>query len=187
MSNSAFGVIRVVAKSKDTLDRLEKILTYKDNEFFVYRCSFFGAFSCVSEHNGLFVRDYEIEGANDCEHLFASEEDKDDLLFLGYEKDENGQENLEKKIYGTAHRTNLVELAKTLDFGCELFSEEPSCAFCEHILCNHLGEVDVELGDYIEEYPLDENGEPDESAEPTISHTIQNFNELGEAGEIYGD
>lgn len=187
MANDAFGTMRVVAKDKATLERLENIMNYKDSEFFVYRVRAFARLGDGFQKDGLFAQDYEVDGAWDCQHFFSKAEDEKELLVKGFEKGADGRENPEKPIYGTAHLTNLVNLSQKLGFGCELYSEEPNSCFCEHILCNHLGECNIETGDYDEKYPLDEDGEPDENAEPEIVYGIDNFNDLSYPNEIYGD
>lgn len=187
MANDCYGTMRVVAKSKETLARLEKIMTYKDDEYFVSRVRGFSECGKPFENDGLWVQDYEVDGAWDCEQFFSTAENKDELAVVGYEKGDDGREDWDRPIHGTAHLTNLVKLTEALDFGCELFSEEPNCGFCEHILCNHLGECRVETDDLDVKYPLDEDGNEDDTAEPEIVYGIEGFNEFSYPNEIYGD
>ena len=187
MANDCCGTMRVVAKSKDTLARLVKIMTYKDDEYFVSRVRGFSELTKPFEKDGLWIQDFEVDGAWDCERFFSTTENKNELVIIGYEKDENGETDGDKPIYGTAHLTNLVKLTEALGFGCELFSEEPNCGFCEHILCNHLGECNVETDDLDVKYPLDEDGNEDDTAEPEMVYGIDGFYEYSYPNEIYGD
>ncbi len=187
MANDCSGTVRVVAKSKETLDRLAKIMTYEDKEYFVSRCRNFEANGEAFEEDGFFVQDFSVDGAWNCARFFETDENEKELLVKGYEKKADGLLDFEKPIYGTAHLTNLVELAKKLGFGMELWSVEPGVGFSEHITLDHEGEYYYETGDYSAEYPLGEDGEPDEDAEPDEDYGFEDWgvhNEYPE--EIYG-
>ena len=187
MANDCSGTVRVVAKSKETLDRLVKIMNYEDDEFFVSRCRGFEANGDAVEDDGFFVQDFSVDGAWNCARFFETDENEKELIVTGYEKNERGSSDFDKPIYGTAHLTNLVELAKKLGFGLELWSVEPGVGFTEHITLDHDGEYYCETGDYSAEYPLGEDGEPDEDAEPEEDYGFEDWGEHEMCSEeIYG-
>lgn len=187
MSNDAYGTMKVAAGKKETLDRLLRIMNYEDDEYYVDRVRLFAELGEPYEKNGLWCQDFEVDGCNDTEHFFSIEEDKGKLLVTGFEKKPDGSKDYDRPIHGTAHLTNLVELAKALDFGCEVFAEEPNCGFCEHILCDHLGDVNVFTDDIDYKYPLDEDGKENEDAEPEVVYGITGFNDFSDEKDIYGD
>lgn len=168
MANDCSGTCRVVAKSREAVERLERIMNYRDAEFCVSRCREFRPLGKIEEHDGLFRRDFAVDGCWNCERFFSTDEDKANLV-------------------GTAYLTNLPNLAKVLDFGCELWSTEPGCGFMEHITLNRYGEYGCEVGDYSETYPDGEDGEPDYDAEPEENYELDGYGEFAEDTEIYGE
>lgn len=178
MSNDCGGVLKCVAKNKETLDRIKKILKYEDSEFCIHRCKDVGDGEDYQDGE-FWVKDIYVDGAWDCHQFFDYGDNPDTKLVTGYEKDENGNDIYDKKIFGTAHFTDLCYIAKVLDCGFELYSTEPGMGFWEHLACNHNGELIIdETGDY-------ELGEDDESF--TIDgEDYDSFNEYMFADEIYG-
>ena len=178
MSNDCCGNLKCVAKNKETLDRILKILKYEDSEFCIHRCK--DAQDSESYKDGdLWVKDIYVDGAWNCQQFFRCSDNPDDILIDGFEKDKDGNSIYEKPIYGTAHYTSLCHIAKVLDCGFELYSTEPGMGFWEHLTCNHNGELIIdETGDY-------ELGEDDESF--TIDgEDYDSFNEYMFTDEIYG-
>lgn len=188
MANESSGVCRVAAKDKSVFGRLVKIMNYKDDEFFVSRCRGFRASGdCrIDEESGLFVQDFLVSAAWNCGRLFDTDEKRDELIVLGYEKDENGHEDFERPVYGTAYLTNLAEIAKRLDFGMELWAAEFGTELSEHITLDHDGEWCCEVGDASLEYPDGEDGEPDYDAEPEEVYGDECYGDFMDADEIYG-
>ena len=137
MANNCCGNLKVVAKNKDTLDRIVKILKYEDPEFGIYRCK--EAHGDESYKDGEFwVKDIFVDGAWNCEQFFKYGNRPNSKFVI---KTENG-----KEICG--HYTDLCHIAKTLDCGFELYSTEPGMGFCEHLACNRFGKMIYETSDY---------------------------------------
>ena len=178
MSNDCTGVMRVVSKNKETIERIVKILNYEDSEYALYRCKYAQKLGVMEEDGDFFVQDIEISGAWTCDQFFFYGDNPNDKVL---EDVVDG-----KKVYGTAHFTDLCHLATVLDFGCELFSEEWGCGFCDHFELNHNGEIQHENGDFEANYPEDENGEPNYDAEPDLCYGIDGYGEYCDNDCIYG-
>ena len=147
MSNDCCGNLKCVAKNKETLDRIMKILKYEDSEFCIHRCK--DAQDSESYKDGdLWVKDIYVDGAWNCQQFFRCSDNPDDILIDGFEKDKDGNSIYEKPIYGTAHYTSLCHIAKVLDCGFELYSTEPGMCFCEHLACNRFGKMIDESSNY---------------------------------------
>lgn len=186
MSNDCSGVLKVVAKNKETLERIKNILRYEDNEYCLYRCKCSYPICDAFEENDFWLQDFDICGAWSCDNFFHYDNDENEKIVVGYELGENGREDYDKPKYGTAHFTNLCHLAQVLDFWCELFASESGCCFCSHHLVNHNGELVLdEVGDYELIYPEGEDGEPDYDAVPDEEFGIDDFMEFSSAEEIY--
>ena len=137
MSNDCCGNLKVVAKNKETLDRIVKILKYEDPEFGIYRCKV--AQDSESYKDGdLWVKDIFVDGAWNCQQFFNYGNCPNRKFVV---KTENGKEV-------TAHYTDLCHIAKTLDCGFELYSIEPGMGFSEHLACNRFGKMIDESSDY---------------------------------------
>lgn len=186
MANECSGVCRVAAKNKRTLDRLVKIMNYEDDEFFVSRCRQFEADGIGRKKNGLFVKNFFVTGANNCAGFFETDEDEKNLICVGYEKDAYGRRDFSRPIYGTAHLTNLVNLAEKLGFGIEMWTCEPGCGFSEHLTVDHEGNYNREVEDYTATYPNGEDGEPDYDSDPAEDYGFEDWGDFANADEIYG-
>lgn len=180
MANDACGNLKVVARNKETLDRIFKILSYNDDEYCLYRCRDVQKNGEPFKDGGFWVQDFFVDGAWSCNPFFNHKDNPNEKLIIGYEKDEQGMDDFDKKIYGTAHFTNLCHIAKILDCGFELYDNEPGCCFWEHFMCNHNGEL---VCDESGKYDLDygNNGEPVEE------YDIDYYNDFAFSDEIYGN
>lgn len=181
MANDCCGTMRVVSKSKEAIDRFERIMRYNDDEFFCYRVFQFdkrneyrdGEFYCA---------DFYTDVAWGSSKWFYDEDSPGDLIVLGYENND-----WSKPIHGTAHYTSVTHLAATLKFGVELWTTEPGCGFAEHATCTSEGEFRYETEEYTETYPKDENGDEDYDEEPTVHNGFgDEFDVFSSAEEIYG-
>ena len=189
MANDCCGVLKVVSKNRETLLKVRDILEYSDDDYCLYRCRYSQPMDKEPFKDGdYWVWDFDVSGAWSCNPFFTyATEGNNDKLIEGYEKDENGRENYDKPIYGTATFTNLCNLAPILDFGCELYCSEPGMGFCQHFTVTHNGEYHEEDGDYTLDYPEGEDGEPDYDQEPTEEFGIDGFMNFSFADEIYGE
>ena len=162
MSNDCCGNLKVVAKNKETLDRIVKILKYEDSEFGIYRCK--DAQDSESYKDGdLWVKDIFVDGAWNCQQFFNYGNRPNSKFVV---KTENGKEI-------TAHYTDLCYIAKTLDCGFELYSTEPGMGFCEHLACNRFGKMIDESSDYeCDEFGNEEFGDMDYFGEYMFSDEI---------------
>ena len=137
MSNDCCGNLKVVAKNKETLDRIVKILKCEDSEFGIYRCKDADDSESYKDGN-LWVKDIFVDGAWNCKQFFNYGNRSDSKLVI---RSENGKEIC-------AHYTDLCHIAKVLDCGFELYSTEPGMGFCEHLACNRFGKMIDETSDY---------------------------------------
>ena len=187
MANDCCGVLKVVSKNKDVIERLKKIFNYEDDEYCLYRVRNFEEEGGMYEDGEWFVQDFFIDGAWSCEPFLNYGNNPEDKLVIDFEKDDNGQKDYTKKIYGRAHFTDLSHLAKVLGFGCEFWTEEPGMMFAEHGLVNCDGHYEYDTADYEISYPEKEDGDYD------YDHPIEkcgfgkDWKEWMYADEIYGD
>ena len=72
MANDACGNLKVVAKNKKTLDRIFKILSYKDNEFCLYRCRDVQKEGEPFKDGKFWVQDFYVDGAWSCNPFFTN-------------------------------------------------------------------------------------------------------------------
>lgn len=198
MANDCCFTMKVVAKNKDTIDRLKKIMNYDDNEYCMYRLRSDTNVYDEHEDGDYFVAMMDGDSAWSCDPLFHHG-DNPDLHLKEYVKDEKGNlidlgndENGKWKGYKEndlpPHFTDLVYLSKKLDFGCELWCNEPGCCFAQHIGCDHNGNIFVdETGKYEYVYPTNDKGEPDYDADPTEECEFEDYMDFGYPDEIYGD
>ena len=175
MANDCWGKMMIVAKNKETIDRLYKILQYEDKEYCLVGCRYVEMCITPRLNNGLWFALFEVSGAWDCNRFFDNGDRPTEKLY-----------DREKQEYGTAHYTDLTHLAEKLDFGCELFACEPGNAFCEHCSVNHYGVYSIESDEYRLEYPKDENGDENFDTDPTEIIGLSNFMEFGDCEDIYG-
>lgn len=172
MANVCNGTLRVVSKDKSIFKKLEDIGNNKDKEYFLSRCfQFYPTEYHPQEENGLYYMDYVVSGAWTCSRFFDTTEDEN----YRWKNDING-----------AHLTNLVELAKKLNFGCELYAEEIGFGICEHCRVDHNGNYVDEDGDLTITHPLDENGEEDTNSEDEYNYGLDDYMEFDYLEKIYG-
>lgn len=175
MANNCFYTMKAVAKDKSALERLISIMTYKDPEYFIYRC--FDANAEISQDGDYYVADITGDVAWSCTRWFESEEKPEELIILKYE---DGM----KPIYGTAHYITLDVLCKKLGIGIELYSEESGCCFQEHYIVNHNGELIInESVDWTEDWWDEEND--CEREEPLITGGFSYYCEFDDNDSIY--
>lgn len=148
MANICFYKMKAVAKNKEALERLIKIMQYRDSEYFIYRCV--KAEVNIYKDEDFYVADISGDVAWSCSEWFATQENKDELLVLDYDfKDST--------IYGTAHYISLDLLCKKFGIGIELFSEASECQFQEHYLVNSNGDFVFNECEHWEQEWYDEN------------------------------
>lgn len=122
--------MKVVAKDKETIDRLLSIMKYEDKEFYIYR-----------------VRDVDV--------LYPAEKEGDNYSAV-FEGDVawgatpwvRGIPDPNSKSETGASYTNLVEICKALGIQIEIWTSEPGMGFQEYILINDNGEFDYQTEDW---------------------------------------
>lgn len=189
MANNCFYSMRLVSKDKDVLKRVYDILNYTDDEYFIYRV--FNADinaqkvdEAIEKIGDFFSLDVFGDVAWGISQWFGSYEHKDNKLVKGYEKDENGNQNYEKPIYGTAHYISLDFLCKKLGFGVEVWGQEGGMGFETYAICNRNGEISTETKDWSVRYEDDEGKELDP---PEEEGGFEEYGEFSFVNEIYGD
>lgn len=186
MANDCCGVIRVVAKDKSVIDRLYNIFNYEDAEYHLYGCRYCSRLDNGIEEYGFWRSDFEVCGRYACSPFFYEENDENKLLIKEYPRKADGSFDTEHPIFGTSHITNLSYLSEELGFGCELYSEETSCGFCEHFLIDHNGEfVYNEVGDLSEVIPPNKNTKSDNDADIEYTYGIDGYMNFSNTKEIY--
>lgn len=165
MANNAAYDITFVSKSKETLERLVKIMKYQDPEYFIYRVFSVEADDIVDEGNGLFS--IYISG---------------DVAWSNHDWFDN-LEDFTRKAENGAHYVTLDILAKRLDFGVEAFCEECGCEFQEWHKCDHNGNAQDEVVDWKEIWKDADGNELDE---PEHEGGLDNYGVFADADIIYG-
>jgi len=188
MSNDACGTMKVVAKNKNTLKRLLKIMNYEDTEYCLYRCKSCDAESEPYKEDGFWVQMFGIDGAWSCEP-FLNYGDHPDRHLKEYQKKKDGTFDYSKEEVETStHFTDLSHLAKTLKFGAMFWTSESGCCFAERGLVHANGRYEYDTEHYELHYAEDENGEIDYSQEPEEDCGFgDEFNEWLYNDEIYED
>jgi len=170
MANNCCYDMKVVGKTKESVERLLSIMQYKDTEFYMYRV--FSAESGLdAEQDGdLWVLSICGDVAWSCKEWVHGVRGKD------YPCAENGSKF-----------ANLQEICRALDIGVEIWSDEPGMGFEEHYIIDHNGTVVV---DECEEYMLveDEDGELKEDSDGNWVKDggFKEFMDWAFANEIYG-
>ena len=185
MANGCCGTMRVVAKDKAAIERFEKIMQYKDDEFFCYRVFEFERTSMAKE-DGLWVADYATDVAWGSDKWFHDEDKPDEHVIKGYEKTKvtlpSGEvitrDDYTKPIHGTAHYTSVTHLCKVLGIGVELWTTESGCGFEEHAMCDSLGRMKYDSEEYREECT-------DDGEIVSEKHGFNDFGNWHSASEIY--
>lgn len=159
--------MRVVSKNKESLDRLIKILSYEDPEWYLdgiisikdlkdipkstnimgdhtlsewesRRVYTYNSLKNMLENNEYYYTDILKDGEyfyidvsgivmSSCRNgwTYISREDKNDLLCIGHEKDENNKPIWDKPIYGTSYRTGLYNVCKKLGMAFQVYINKP--------------------------------------------------------------
>jgi hypothetical protein len=163
MANCCEYEMMIVGKTKESIERLVKIMKYEDPEFFIYRV--FDVEVCEEPNQGyqsdLWVMKIFGDVAWSAESWIKSPPNKENRF--------NG-----------AYFTNLLHLCKELDIGVEIYTKEQGCCFQEYYLVNNKGElVSDEYEDWHCEYDDDGNILSEEGG-------IEHFGEFSFPDELYG-
>lgn len=188
MANDCCGTMRVVAKNKDAIDRFERIMRYKDDEFFCYRVFQFERHNKYRDGE-FYVADFFTGVAWSSDKWFHDSDKPEEKIINGYEKtrkivcpdgSEQMCEDYNKTIHGTAHYTSVTHLCEVLGIGVELWTTEPGCEFEEHAYCDRNGYFGYETAEYREEY------EDGEYCDPKEIHGFgDKFMEFMDSDDIY--
>jgi hypothetical protein len=164
MANCVPYTLKVVAKDKEILERLFKIMNYHDKEYYIYRVYDVDVEEDEPEFvNGYYVQTFFGNVAWGASPWINDKEDKED------KESETG-----------AHYTTLVELAKKFDFGFELFYCDEKMMYQKYWRVNHLGHVvDAEYVDNWEVTTNDETGEIEETG------GLDYYEEFSEPKEVF--
>lgn len=170
MANDCCGTMRVVSRDKGAIDRFEKIMQYKDDEFFCYRVFQFERHNEYRDGE-FYVADFFTDVAWSSYKWFHDSDKPKEKIINGYEKtrkivcpdgSEQMCEDYEKPIRGTAHYTSVTHLCEVLGIGVELWTTEPGCEFEEHAYCDRNGDFNYTTAEYREEYEDGEDCDPKE-------------------------
>ena len=175
MANNCVYDLKAVSKSKESLERLVKIMNYEDPEYYIYRC--FSAQDWSWSVDGDF-HVVEITGdvAWSCNEWFSSTEEDETRLGDGWDY---------KGDCGDAHYITLDLICKELGIGIECWGEEIGVGFQEYYLVNHEGEIVCnECRDFSRIYE-DENG--NDLDEPIEEGGFEEYLEFSFPEEIYGE
>lgn len=186
MANDCCGSMRVVAKNKAAIERFERIMQYKDDEFFCYRVFQFERAE-MFEEDGYWVAEYSTDVAWGSDKWFHDKDNPDEKIRIGYNKKtyyrEDGTsyvaDDWDSPIYGTAHYTSVTHLCGVLDIGVELWTTEPGCGFEEHAMADSLGRMKYKTAEYREECT-------DDGEVVGEKHGFKDFGDWHSASEIYG-
>jgi len=166
MANNCYYTMRAVSKDKNALDRLVKIMEYKDNEYYIYRC-FSAEVYDRAEVEDFFVLLIDGDVAWSCDQWFNAEDEEVP------NKDGNG-----------AHLIRLDALCKKLKIGMEVWSQEPGIGFEEHYIVNADGKIIVnDCADWCRIWE-DEDGE--ELDQPEEEGGFYNYGSYADPKVIYG-
>lgn len=172
MANECTGTMKVVCRTGNeaAIDRLVKIMRYRDPEWYMYRV--FEFYENEREHteDGFTVATFSISVAWSGWRWFESDHSGWTIL-----NEENPK------------GTDFMSLCRLLGIGVEYFATEVGCEFAEHYLCDSNGALLIEESAHYEEvYPLDANGEPDYSQDYEERTEIDLWN-FRDAAEIFGE
>ena len=181
MPNFCSYDLKAVSKNKESLERLLKIMNYKDPEYFVRRCFQACGDGGVYEDGDYYVIDIFGNVAWSCNSWFEHEEhtsqvsDKD-----GMDPHGSGDDYL-----GPAHYVTLDILCERLDIGIECWGQELGCCFQEYYLVNHKGEV--VCNDCMEYTEIWEDWNGEKLEEPEKVGGFEEYCEFSFPEEIYGE
>ena len=119
-NNCAYNIV-AVGKTKESVERVEKILRYEDEEFFLNRVFSVFVVEDPSEKEGLWTIQLCGDTAWSAEPWANDFPDHDRRSKKG------------------AHYSTLTEICRSLDIGIEVFAEEEAIGVQEHYVVNHIG------------------------------------------------
>ena len=108
-NNCAYNMV-VVGKDKESVERMAKILRNEDDRFFLYRVFDVFVVDDASEKNGLWTMEMCGDTAWTTEPWVKMSPSEDEVRQTG------------------AHRSNLMEMCKSLGIGVEVFGEDEGMA-----------------------------------------------------------
>lgn len=164
MPNWCSYSMKAVSKSKDALDRLIRIMSYEDKEYYIYRCAS-ATMTDEYPYGDYFAMYIEGEVAWSCGAWFDRIERFDDTIESG------------------GHYVTLDILCERLGIAVELFGEESGMEFQEHYLCNPNG--DVLWDEHVEWHQTWFDDDGNDLPEPIESGGFDYYGEFGTASEIY--
>ena len=167
MANECEYEMTAVSRSREALERLVRIMTYQDPEYFIYRvfdAELNGDIEATAD--GFHVARIDGNVAWSCATWFTSEERPDSV------HDATG-----------AHYITLDLLCQRLGIGVEVYGQEVGCCFQEHHKCTHSGEVVSDCADWSEEWYDDEGNE---LSYPIEKGGLDGYGEESSPEEIYG-
>lgn len=124
-NNCAYNIV-AVGKSKKSVERLEKILSNKDEEFYLNRVFDVFVVEEASEKDGFWTIQMCGDTAWTTEPWVKMSPSEHDVRPTG------------------AHRSNLMEICESLSIGVEVFGEDEGMGNQQHYIVNHLGEIVVQ-------------------------------------------
>lgn len=177
MANNCTGFMKVVSKDPKVFARLVRILDSEDSIYVLRGSDGCTAMSPVTGRGGLYAALFSLCGRWSCEQFVTQKDAPDDKVVVEYSYD--GATGETSCRYGTAHYTGLPFLAKKLGFGCEAWTCEEGCGFCEHWRIDHTGFMSVfETGNY--SCKMLEGGKIIEWSD------LKGFNKMSDRRKIYG-
>ncbi|MBR4518463.1 MAG: hypothetical protein IKO65_05630 [Victivallales bacterium] len=167
MANECEFEMTAVSKSRGALERLVRIMNYKDPEYFIYRVFDATLNGDIEDtEDGFYIARIDGDVAWSCEKWFSSEERPDSV----------------HEATG-AHYITLDLLCQRLGLGVEVYGQEPGMGFQEYHRCTHAGEVSSDCADWSEEWCDDEGNE---LSEPIEKGGLDGYGEESSPEEIYG-
>lgn len=196
MANICSWSMKVVGKTKKSVERVLDILSYKDSEFCVYRCWDPYVGEEAHKEDGLWTAVYRGQVAWSCAYWFMRDDiDKNgnpvsenlctygQKVVLDYEKGVNGNANYDRPIHGEATFRIFQDICKALNVGVEVYAEETDIGFQTHDAVNNKGILTCSKEvDYTEEY-CDEDG--DELDEPIIEGGWDDYGKFKPTKDVF--
>ena len=168
MSNDCFYQMKAVSKTKDALEKLKKILNYKDEDYYIYRVKDAEAFDEIAKEGDFYVLNIDGVVAWSCGYWFNESR-----------KTENDHE---LPNFPNATYTTLINICKKLGIAIEVFGKENGNCFQEHYQCDHNGNVFEDSEDWFEEWEDEDGNELDE---PIESGGLKDYGVYLPAAELY--
>ena len=182
MANYCRGILKVVTKNKDVIERIKRIFNYEDDEYCLHHVHDFQDYGEMYEDGDYFVQNFIIAAPWLCEP-FLNHGDFPDKKLCIKKVYKDGKWNRE---YGTAHFTDLSHLATVLGFGCEFWTED-GMMFAEHGLVKSDGHYEYDIADYEISFPKKKDGDYDYDNPIEKSGFGEGWKDWMYAKEIYGE